>query len=172
MTGVTTSADGRTIEPANSLERHSDGAQPALNLVIFHLGTHRYGFPTSAIREVLPLVTLVRPPECPDAIAGIVQLRGTLLVVVDLRTRLGLPRLAPRISQRIIVADVGTQHFGLLVDGIDDLVSIENHWNDRSDGNVDVVSRVARVGDQIVILLNPLAIVDDGIDQFRNRFGQ
>jgi len=92
--------------------------------VVFRLGGERFGIPTGYAREVLRLPRLVRVPRLPAHICGIVNLRGQIHAVTDLRPLLGLPakEVAPR-SQLIVVEAAGVMT-ALVTDGVEGMRAI------------------------------------------------
>ena len=69
------------------------------DLLVFRLAGEQYALPVPDVAEVVPRASLTRLPGAPDGILGMLRLRGALLPVVDLRTRLGLPPVTSRVSQ-------------------------------------------------------------------------
>jgi purine-binding chemotaxis protein CheW len=86
--------------------------------VIFRLEAGQYALPLEQVVEVLRMVAIRPAPEGPAWLAGVINLRGRVLPIMDLRARLGLPPRAARLETRIIVADVGQRLVGLLVDEV------------------------------------------------------
>jgi len=71
--------------------------------VIFRLETSQYALPLEHVLEVLRMVAIRPVPEGPAWLAGVINLRGRVVPIMDLRARLGLPPLGPRLETRIIV---------------------------------------------------------------------
>lgn len=90
-----------------------------LQVVTFALEAEVYGVPISQVKEIISWVSPVRVPHAPSWIEGVVDLRGSIVPVVDLRTRFGLmPATAHTPSRCIIVVSVQDQILGLLVDSV------------------------------------------------------
>src|SRR5262245_12750334 len=77
------------------------------DVLVFAVADRHFGLPVRDVREVLPLATLVPVPEAPVQFIGLLRLRGSVLPVVSLRKRLGLPEVPLRVSQRIVVVLAG-----------------------------------------------------------------
>ncbi|MBI3185410.1 MAG: purine-binding chemotaxis protein CheW [Myxococcales bacterium] len=93
--------------------------------VIFRLDKERYALPLSAIREVVvPPGQFTRVPRSPPSVRGVINLRGRVVTVVELRSLLGLPEPSPA-SQKIVLLDRGRRDLGLLVTEVDGIESIE-----------------------------------------------
>jgi purine-binding chemotaxis protein CheW len=86
--------------------------------VIFRVAASEYAMPLQRVMEVLRMVAVRPVPDGPAWLAGVINLRGRVLPIMDLRTRLGLPPQAARLETRIIVADAGQSWIGLLADEV------------------------------------------------------
>lgn len=124
--------------------------------VIFRLGNERYALPLAAVREVLlPPPSLSRVPRAPPPIRGVMNLRGRVVTVVELRSLLRLAHLgAP--SQKIVLLDRGRKDLGLLVSEVDGIEPIEKVPQPEKEGAA--VSGMVRVRGQAVTLLHPSGI--------------
>jgi purine-binding chemotaxis protein CheW len=91
-------------------------------MLVFELSNRRFALPVEQVREVLPRAALTPLPGAPIELAGMLRLRGSLLPVVSLDLRLGLPPARPRISHRIVVAAAGHYRVGFLVDEVHGLL--------------------------------------------------
>ncbi len=89
-----------------------------LHLITFRLDGEEFGLPVETVREVIRVGDITRVPQAPPHIRGVTNLRGRILPVVEIRTRLGLAPLVPRSTARIIVAEVRGRVLGLLVDSV------------------------------------------------------
>jgi len=92
--------------------------------VVFRLEAGQYALPLEHVVEVLRMVAIRPVPEGPAWLAGVINLRGRVLPIMDLRARMGLPPLGPRLETRIIVTDTAAadapdqQLIGLLADEV------------------------------------------------------
>lgn len=93
-----------------------DQTESFLTLTGFSLGDEHYGVESRFVDEVLPLGKYTRLPGCPDYIFGIINLRGTIVSVVDLRPLLGLPGSSPARKKNIVVLHHEKMRFGVLTD--------------------------------------------------------
>ena len=97
----------------------------ARQLITFRLGEQSFGLDIMAIREIRAWSPATRLPHVPPYVAGVVNLRGTVLPVIDLAARLGWEPANPTDRHVIIVAQVGTQLRGLIVDAVSDIVTAQ-----------------------------------------------
>jgi purine-binding chemotaxis protein CheW len=87
----------------------SDTAAEDLELLVFELAGHRYALELRSVREVVPAVLITPLPDAPTVIEGIIDVRGDLVPVYDLRARFGLsPRMLDP-SERIVLAWTGSR---------------------------------------------------------------
>lgn len=96
----------------------------ALHLM-FRVGTASYVVPASEVLHLESYETATHVPGAPDYVAGLVQVRGRLVPVVDLRVRFGLPAIDATIDRRVVVVQLGTRVAGLLVDSAREVLKID-----------------------------------------------
>jgi len=103
-------------------EREAPGEE-TLQLVVFRLNREWYGVEITKVKEVIKVGKITYLPSCPEHIAGIVNLRGYILSVTDLKPVFGLPHEEPTEKARIIAIESGVYETGFLVDEV--VASIE-----------------------------------------------
>ena len=134
---------------------------PALHAVIFRVGTLLCAAPAGIVREILPALPATRIPGVADSISGLVNVRGSLLTVLDGFRLLGQSRNGD--AGALLVLSVRGRTVGLAVGEVRDFVELEaGSVADRTRlPGVDpaIVSAVARHGDEHFILLNLDALV-------------
>lgn len=79
--------------------------EPDLELLVFQIGEQRYAVPGSRLREVVAAVAMAPLPGAPAVVEGVIDLRGAVVAVVDLRQRLGLTTRALRPSDRFLLVE-------------------------------------------------------------------
>lgn len=106
---------------ARKLARSSPPADAAewLEILMFSLGSETYGVETRFVREVCPLRDLTPLPGTPPLLAGVMNLRGRILAIIDLRKFFGLPIQGLTELNRVIVLADGDDELGLLADAVD-----------------------------------------------------
>ena len=92
--------------------------------VTFTIGDGLYGVDVLRVQEALRAHARTRVPLAPPGIAGIVNLRGQVVVTVDLRPRLGLPALAQEAEPMMVVVQVDGEPVSLLVDEVGDVLDV------------------------------------------------
>jgi purine-binding chemotaxis protein CheW len=140
-----------------------DAAAPAPeseeHLVTFFLHEEEYGVPVLRSREIVRVAEITRIPEAPAHIRGVFNLRGRILPVVDLRTRLGLPTapLTPR--SRLILVEAHGRILALLCDSVSRMTRIAASLvrpppAEAISTQVDYVTGVAQSQGRLIILLD------------------
>lgn len=97
-----------------------------LQLVIFKLHKEDYGLQISRVQEINRMVDVTKLPNTPDFIEGIINLRGRVIPVLDLRKRFGFGNQEYTGETRIMVTDVAGQTVGLIVDAVQEVVKIRS----------------------------------------------
>lgn len=96
-----------------------------LQLVIFMLGKEEYGLPITKVQEINRMVSITRLPQTPDFMEGVINLRGRVLPVLDLRKRFQLAEAVMNDDTRIIIVDVAGQTLGIVVDAVTEVVRLQ-----------------------------------------------
>jgi purine-binding chemotaxis protein CheW len=103
--------------------------QPSTNVAtqaaIFHVGRYACGLFISAIQEINKNLLLTPVHEAPSYVRGIINLRGNIVTVIDLRRKLGLEPISIDSTTRNVIVKVDREMVGLLVDAVDDIVEID-----------------------------------------------
>jgi purine-binding chemotaxis protein CheW len=132
---------------------------PELHLVTFALDREEFGVPVDQVREIIRVGEITRVPQAPAHVRGVANLRGRILAVVEIRTRLGLTPavLSPR--SRIIVVEIEGRVLGVLVDAVLQVVKVPVEAVTAAPDEVlspqtDYISGVARWNSRLIILLD------------------
>jgi purine-binding chemotaxis protein CheW len=123
-------------------EEQEKPEEPEVWLVI-RLGETSFGLPVTAVREVMRVGSITRVPEAPFAVAGVTDLRGRVIPIVDLGTRLELETVEVDEHSRIVVLDAEGRLIGLLVDAVDRMARVLP--SQREDPDPEVVDQPAAV---------------------------
>jgi chemotaxis-related protein WspB len=131
-----------------------------MKVLLFHIGRDRYGLPLAGIVRVLPLLELKQLPLTPDYVAGLMDLHGTPVPVIDLSRLAGLPAAAAQFDTRIVIVDYRapggeTVHaLGLLASQVRGIADIDaEKLDDSGVATAPFLGQVASDADGIVQLV-------------------
>ena len=136
-----------------------------LKLIVFKLGREEYGLDILKVQEIKRLMSITRVPSTPSYIKGVINLRGSVLPVIDLRTRLSLPENPLTDAARIVVVLINENIVGFIVDEVVEVTtmskgSIEAATSLSSGISAEYFSGIAKAENRLFILLNPETIVN------------
>jgi purine-binding chemotaxis protein CheW len=146
----------------NSVTAHSPEVEPARagQYLSFLLASEEYAVDILRVREIRGLCAITPFPGAPPHVQGVMNLRGAVVPVIDLRLALGLPRIEYGKFTVIVVLSVQDRTLGFVVDSVCDVVSLAPgdiegapELGARVDGAM--VSGIARVQGRFVVLLDP-----------------
>jgi len=128
-------------------------------LVAFRLAGETYGIPITLVHEIIRPCEITRIPRTDEYVRGVVNLRGKIVPVIDLRTRLMLPCTAETGSTRIVVVEVEQGVVGMIVDAVSEVLrlpvsQIEPPSELVADVEADLIRGVGKREDGLVILLD------------------
>ncbi|HYF76392.1 MAG TPA: chemotaxis protein CheW [Symbiobacteriaceae bacterium] len=127
--------------------------------VVFRLMGQLFGAAIDVVREVNHLTAVTRLPNTPEYVEGVIDLRGEVLPVISLRRRLGLPAKEADADTRLMVLSLGERSAALVVDGVDQVLTLNQDEIVPPDAHVvlpgkDYVTGLARSGESLVVILN------------------
>jgi purine-binding chemotaxis protein CheW len=140
------------------------GEGPVSQLVSFVLDEVEYGIDILAVHEILRFPEITRLPNSPSFIKGVINLRGNIIPVVDVRKRFGFSPAPITPLTRVIVIETNDKLIGLMVDNVHQVVRISQSSieqpSDLLEGVSDVfIMGVGRFRDRLIIILNLLNIL-------------
>lgn len=140
-----------------------------MQLVVFKLGREEYGVSILKVQEIKRMTDITRVPHAPNYIKGVINLRGSVLPVIDLRKRLNLPSADDTDDTRIIIVKVEDITVGMIVDSVSEVTALNEESielpNDVVGGiATNYLSGVGKQGDRLLILLNLDEIIGIGQD--------
>ena len=137
-----------------------DTVEAERQLVVFDLASEAYGVDIGAVREIIRMQTITRMPRTPDYVEGVINLRGKVTPVVDLRKRFGLAEAeGDSRHQRIVVVDTGTRSMGFVVDAVSEVLrvpvgSIEPPSSVVTSADSDYLVGIVKLPDRLISLLD------------------
>jgi purine-binding chemotaxis protein CheW len=132
----------------------------------FRLDSQEYGLPIIEVQEIKGWTSMTPVPNSPSHMLGVLNLRGTIIPVIDLRTRFGLPLKEHDEFTVIMVVSMGKRLAGLVVDSVSDVISAPDEAvRDNPEANSNIDQRFFRglveSNGKLVILLDAMQILDD-----------
>jgi purine-binding chemotaxis protein CheW len=131
-----------------------------LKVIVFGLANEEYGIEVEKVRTIERMMPITRVPKTPAFIKGVINLRGIVLPVIDLRGRFALPESEPTESSRIIIVAVNDLEVGFIVDAANDVIDIDSDSIDTPPEVIGGIKAkylhgVAKIGDnRLLIMLN------------------
>jgi purine-binding chemotaxis protein CheW len=107
-----------------TVDQNQSALSSKLEVVAFHVGDEEFCIDIMAVREIRGWTQATALPHVPSYVRGVINLRGTVLPVIDLAVRFGGNSSKASARDVVIVTQVGTQLVGLLVDGVSDILTI------------------------------------------------
>ena len=142
------------------------GTDDDTQVVIFRLGNEEFGVPIMSVQEIVRVPdVLTRVPRTPHFVEGVINLRGTVLPVIDQRKRLGMPAIERHEGQRIMVYTLGGLRTGFIVDSVAEVLRISRTQiapaPELSDEQGRLISQVAKLdqGKRLVMLIDPAQVL-------------
>lgn len=136
----------------------------SLQLVVFGVGKELYGVGIDAVQEIVRVPDVTEVPDAPHFLEGVINLRGRIVPVIDLRKRLRLKGTERTKSTRVLVTDHesskgGGNTIGLLVDSVSEVLKIQPDAIEEppemvSAIGVEYITGVAKVEERLIILLD------------------
>ena len=137
--------------------RHA--AVPQVQLVTFRVGGEEFGLDVFAVHEILRYQVPTPMPRAPEFVEGVLDVRGTLVPVVDLRRRFETPEVAYDEDTRIVLVDFNQERLGLVVDSVTEVLRAPETAVSPPPAYIrglaaEFVRGIVRVGDRLVVLMD------------------
>jgi purine-binding chemotaxis protein CheW len=128
-------------------------------LVVFNLGQEVYAVEIAMVKEIIQMQAVTRVPGTPPSVEGVINLRGSVIPIVDLRKRFKLPRVDRDKDTRVVIVSCKGQEVGVVVDSVAQVLrvpteSIEATTNLFSDDKLNHIRAIVKLKNQLVILLD------------------
>jgi purine-binding chemotaxis protein CheW len=142
-----------------SIATEAPSPGPELHLVTFSLDKEEFGIPIGQVREVIRVNDITRVPQARQHVRGVTNLRGRILAVVEIRSRMGLSPAELTAKSRVVVVGVHERTLGILVDSVSQVVKVPANTVAPAPDEVlssasDYITGVARWNSRLIILLD------------------
>ena len=128
-------------------------------IISFKVGDEEYGLEILSVKEVIRIREITKLPKAPDFVRGVINLRGDVIPIIDLRAKFGLPVRQYSDMTRVIVVEVDDKLMGMVVDGVSHVIRIRDDQivpPPTLVGGIsaDYIRGVGKLEEQLIVLLN------------------
>lgn len=152
-------------QPRNSADRMAYYVPESRMLVTMHIGGQLFGIPVLHVQDVLRAQRIARVPLAPPEMAGLINLRGRIVTVIDMRRRLGLPAMESGAPHMFVVVERQGDLFSLVVDSVGEVLTVpvsqiesapanlQGSWREMADG-------VCRLEGELLVIIGIKTLLD------------
>jgi purine-binding chemotaxis protein CheW len=138
-----------------------------LHIVGFQVGRETYGVPITSLHEIVRVPEITAVPDAPDYLEGVINLRGRIVSVLDLRKRFGEKHVALKKQNRILVVEHSGRLAGLIVDSASEVLKISTEDVEAppavfQEGGLNCVTGLGKVKGRLVVLLDMSKLLAPG----------
>jgi purine-binding chemotaxis protein CheW len=143
----------------------SQGGDELLQLVSFKIKDEEYGVDILKVQEINRMLDVTRIPNAPSYVDGVINLRGKVIPVVDLRSRLGIERKVPDRNTRIVVVELNGKIVGFVVDAVNEVLRIHKSVTEpppqmTSGIDADYITAIGKLNDRLLTLIDLEKVVN------------
>lgn len=130
-----------------------------IQLIVFELGTSLYGIPIEKVSEINRIEHITVLPKAPKFVEGVINLRGNVVPVIDLRKRFGMKQIERTKKNKIIIVLVEKRLFGIIVDAVQEVVSIpreniEPTLPTTTGLKAEFINSIGKISGSLIIILD------------------
>lgn len=138
-----------------------------LQIVGFRIGKETFGVPIGIVHEIVRVPEITAVPDAPDFVEGVINLRGKIISIVDLRKRFGETQIEPSRKNRILVAEIDRKMVGLIVDAASEVIrlpqgEIEAPPEVFTENELKYVTGLGKLNGRLIILVDLAKILQKG----------
>lgn len=127
--------------------------------VIFTLGKQEYGIDIYLTKEILRIPEITNMPNMPAFIEGVINLRGTVIPVIDLKKKFKFAQTERSVDNRLLILDLEGMNLGLIVDDVSEVIRIDKHEIEKLSTEIctlgaNSLQGIAKVKERLILLLN------------------
>jgi purine-binding chemotaxis protein CheW len=140
-------------------DKNTIGSDEIVQLVGFSVGNEDFGVDILKVHEINRIMSITEIPNSPSFVEGVINLRGQVIPIINLRTRLKMPKIEYDAKTRIIVVEIGQKTVGFIVDNVTEVLRIPKSTMERppelvTDIDTDYINSVCKLEDRLLILLD------------------
>jgi len=138
-----------------------------IQVVVFKLGTDEYCVPVSQAREIQTYSVPTRIPNTPDFIEGIINLRGQIIPILDLKKRFGSGATQINPTTRVIIIEMNNELLGILVDSVSEVLKISQNRFElppsavQTSINNNYISGIGKLNERLLILIDLVKVLNE-----------
>ena len=139
-----------------------------LQLVVFQLGGEEFGVEIMQVQEIIRMPEITRIPQSPEYVEGVINLRGKIIVVINLDTKFGLHSKELDDDSRIIIVEVGDNVVGMVVDSVSEVMRLASSSVEPAPEIIstkikaDYLKGVGKLDERLLILLDLERVLSEG----------
>lgn len=138
-----------------------------LHIVGFQIGRETYGVPITSLHEIVRVPEITAVPDAPEYLEGVINLRGKIVSVIDLRKRFGMKQAGQKKGNRILVVEHSGRLAGLIVDSASEVVKIPSEDVEAppaafQEGGLNCVTGLGKVKGRLIVLLDMSKLLAPG----------
>ena len=142
-----------------SFDEQKKETMELLQLVSFFIGNEEFGVDILYVQEINRMSQVTKVPNAPDFVNGVINLRGRVIPVIDLRLKFGMPKKEPDKNTRIIVMEVSGKTVGFIVDSVNEVLRISKDVTEPPPElamgiNSEYIKSVGKLDDRLLILID------------------
>lgn len=165
-----------TAKEATGKSATENIGEDLLQLVSFNLGEELFGVDILKVQEINRLVEITKVPKAPNFVEGVINLRGKVIPIIDLRKRFGLPTKEHDKDTRITVVDINGNVMGMIVDAVSEVLRLPSSTVEAAPDiatSVDsqYIRGVAKLEDRLLILLDLARIFSEAEQNVLSQMG-
>ncbi|MFZ5980250.1 MAG: chemotaxis protein CheW, partial [Candidatus Zixiibacteriota bacterium] len=136
-----------------------------LQLVSFNIGSEEFGVDILKVQEINRMVEITKVPQAPHYVEGVINLRGKVIPIIDLRKRFNLEMKEYDKNTRIVVVDINNNIMGMIVDAVSEVLrlpadTVEPPPELVTGVNSEYIKAVAKLEDRLLIFLDLSKVID------------
>ncbi len=140
-------------------DEHSSAAEEIVQLVTFKLGNEEFALDILKVQEINRVVEITKVPKAPDFVEGVINLRGRVIPIVDIRKKFHLNIKEATKETRIIVVNIMNKTIGLIVDSVSEVLRIDSSTIQPPPPLIagldsDYIKGVGKLDERLIILLD------------------
>lgn len=130
-----------------------------IQLVSFNIGEEEFGVDILKVQEINRMSEVTRVPNAPEYVEGVINLRGKVIPIIDLRMRIGMPQKSTDKDTRIVVVELDSKVVGFVVDSVNEVLRINKSITEPPPPMVsgidsEFITAIGKLNDRLLILLD------------------